>query len=101
MKVLGSEQWEEWISLELNRGRLQGSRCEGHIRGSFTCAMWSCQGTIRKCVCGVQERGYNVTEIYILQTKISLAPNTISSHFQMSLYLKDRTEFAVSKIAVF
>lgn len=44
---------------------------------------------------------YNVTEIYILQTKISLAPNTISGCFQMSLYLKDRTEFAVSKIVVF
>lgn len=101
MKGLGSEQWEEGIFLELSRGRLPGSRCEGHLQGSYTCATWSCQGAFWKCVCGIQERGYNVTQIYILQTKIFLAPNTISTCFQMSLYLKDRTEFAVSKIMVF
>lgn len=76
---LGSEQWEEWIFLELSRGRLPGSRCEGHIQGSFTCAMSSCQGAFWKCVCRVQERCYNVTEIYILSTKIFLAPNTTTS----------------------
>lgn len=36
---LGSEQWEEWIFLELSRGRLPGSRCKGHIQGSFTCGV--------------------------------------------------------------